>query len=370
MKDYYRVLGVERKATLAEIKKAYRKLARKHHPDLNPGDKAAEQRFKEITEAYEVLKDPQKRKQYDTFGRVGPEADARRPGGGFRGFDFNSGGSGSFGDIFETIFGGMGGFSGRQGREAASSRPVPGEDLNYSITLSFMDAINGIETPIQLTRRIPCGVCKGSGSAPGSSRTICPDCRGTGQVQRQTGFMTFASPCARCGGSGSLSGTPCSHCGGDGRVETLSRFRVRIPAGVDTGSRVRLAGKGNAGRHGGPPGDLIITIQVTPHPFFRRNGNDLEMQLPITYTEAALGAKVPVPTLSGTTLLKIPPGIQSGSRLRLKNKGIQSPRGNVRGDMIVEVQIAPPPTKDIEIRRLLKQLEEMAAYNPREGLGV
>ncbi len=369
MKDYYHVLGVERKATLAEIKKAYRKLARKHHPDLNPGDKAAEQRFKEITEAYEVLKDPQKRKQYDTFGRVGPDTEAQGPGGGFRGFDFNAGG-GSFGDVFETIFGGMGGFSGRRSRDAAASRPSQGEDLHYSITLSFMDAINGIETPIQLTRRVVCDVCKGSGTAPGSGRTVCPDCRGTGQVQRQTGFMNFSSPCPRCGGTGSLSGTPCSRCGGDGRIETVSRFRVRIPPGVDTGSKVRLAGKGNAGRHGGPVGDLIITIQVTPHAFFRRNGNDLEMQLPVTYTEAALGAKVPVPTLSGPTLLKIPPGIQSGRRLRLKHKGIESPRARVRGDMIVEIQIVPPPTKDIEVRRLLKQLDGMAAYNPREGLGV
>jgi len=370
MKDFYRVLGVERKATLAEIKKAYRKLARKHHPDLNPGDKAAEQRFKEITEAYEVLKDPQKRKQYDTFGRVGPEAGKQPPGGGFRGFDFNAGGSGSFGDIFETIFGGMGAGAGRRRRETSATRPVRGEDLHYSITLSFLDAINGIETPIQLARRVPCDVCKGSGTAPGSNRIACPDCRGTGQVQRQTGFMTFASPCPRCGGSGSLSGDSCSRCGGDGRVEKVSRFRVRIPPGVDEGSKVRLAGKGNSGRHGGSPGDLIITIQVTPHPYFRRHGNDLEMQLPVTFTEAALGAKVPVPTLNGTTLLKIPPGIQSGRRLRLKGKGIQSPRGHARGDMLVEIQIAPPPTKDIEVRRLLNQLEEMAAYNPREGLGV
>jgi len=368
MKDYYHVLGVERKATLAEIKKAYRKKARKHHPDLNPGDKAAEQHFKEITEAYEVLKDPQKRKQYDTFGRVGPDAGAQRPGSGFRGFDFNAG-SGSFGDVFETIFGGMGGFSGRR-RKAEASKPVRGEDLRYSITLSFLDAINGIETPVQLTRRIPCENCKGSGTNPGSSRRVCPDCHGSGQVQRQTGFMNFASPCPRCGGSGSLSGDPCSRCGGDGRVEKVSRFRVRIPPGVDNGSRVRLAGKGNAGRHGGSAGDLIITIQVTQHPFYRRNGNDLELELPVTYSEAALGAKVPVPTLDGTTLLKIPPGIQSGSRMRLKGKGIQAPRGRARGDMIVEIQIAPPPTKDIEIRRLLKELDEKAEYNPREGLGV
>lgn len=182
--------------------------------------------------------------------------------------------------------------------------------------------------------------------------------------------MNFASPCPRCGGSGSLSGDPCSRCGGDGRVEKVSRFRVRIPPGVDNGSRVRLAGKGNAGRHGGSAGDLIITIQVTQHPFYRRHGNDLEMDLPVTYSEAALGAKVPVPTLDGTTLLKIPPGIQSGSRMRLKGKGIQAPRGRARGDMIVEIQIAPPPTKDIEIRRLLKELDEKAEYNPREGLGV
>ena len=370
MKDYYRVLGVERSASLAEIKKAYRKLARKYHPDLNPGDDSAEQRFKEITESYEVLKDPEKRKQFDTFGHVGANMGGKRPGGGFQGFDFNAQGAGSFGEIFETIFGGKGGgFTGGR-REPPTSRPQRGEDLLYSITLSFLDAINGIETPIQLTRRSLCTQCKGKGVAPGSKRTVCATCQGTGQVQRQTGFMNFASPCPHCGGTGSLPGTPCSACGGDGRRDQVSRFKVRIPAGVDNGSKVRIAGKGNAGSHGGPPGDLIITLQVTPHPFFRRQGTSLELRLPVTFTEAALGAKVPVPTLNGTTMIKIPPGIQSGRKLRLKGKGIPSPKSAGRGDMFVEIQITPPPTKDLAVRKLLKELEASAEYNPREELGV
>jgi len=365
MKDYYQILEVNRNASLSEIKKAYRKLARKYHPDLNPGDKQAEQRFKEITEAYEVLKDPKKKKQYDTYGSVGGQFKNGRNFSNFEGFDFNAPGSSSFGDIFETIFGG--GFQGRT--KARPNRPERGEDLHYRINLSFVDAAKGIETPIQVVRKDRCGTCGGKGVHPGSSKTVCPVCQGSGKVQRQSGFMKFASPCTQCGGSGYLPGKPCATCGGDGRIDRVTRIRARIPAGVDDQSKVRLAGKGNAGRFGGPPGDLIITIQVTPHAFFKRRGQDLEILLPITYSEAALGAKVEVPTLDGHTLLKVPPAVPSGRKLRLKGKGVVNPKTKARGDMIVEIKIVPPPTKDLEIRELLRKIEKIAPYDPRENLG-
>ena len=362
MKDYYEIMGVGRNASLSEIKKAYRKLARKHHPDLNPGDKNAEQQFKEISEAYEVLKDPKKRKQYDMFGQVG--ADFHNAGSNFAGFDFNSTGTSSFGDIFETIFGG--GFGGQR-PSAQTRKKARGEDLMYSMTLGFLDAISGLETPIQISRKEICKTCSGQGIEPGSNSTTCPHCNGNGRIQRQTGFMKFASPCPHCGGAGLLPGSSCNACGGDGRIENVTRIKVTIPEGVDNNSKVRIPGKGNAGKFGGPSGDLIITINVTPHPIFKRKDTNIEMQLPVTYSEAALGAKVEVPTLEGSTLLKIPPGICSGRKLRLKGKGVANPKTKARGDIIVEIKIIPPSTKDIEVRELLQKIEQIAPYNPREG---
>jgi molecular chaperone DnaJ len=366
MNDYYKTLGVSKKATLSDIKKAYRKLARKYHPDLNPGDKISESKFKEITEAYEVLKDPEKRKQYDMFGSVkGNFRPGGRGGSPFEGFDFSRSGSSSFGDIFQTIFG-SGGYS--QAQEREQRRPMQGEDLLYSINLSFMDAAHGIETPIQLNRKEPCTVCGGKGIERNSPRVTCPQCRGTGKIQKQTGFMKFASPCPQCGGSGQVPGKSCGPCGGEGRIDKVGKMRVRIPAGVDNDSKVKLSGKGNTGRFGGPPGDLIISIKVSEHKFLKRKGAILEIALPITYMEAALGAKVEVPTLDGSTLLKIPPGTSSGQKLRLKGKGVINPKSKSRGDMIVEIKIVPPPTKDIEVRRLLQKIEKKAPYNPREDM--
>lgn len=366
MSDYYNTLGVSKKASLTEIKKNYRKLARKYHPDLNPGDKASEKKFKEITEAYEVLKDPDKRKQYDTFGSVGP---SYRTGGkgatGFEGFDFTTTGANSFGDIFETIFGGGGGFSRGKSR---GSRPEKGEDLHYSINLSFLDAANGIETPIQVVRKETCPTCDAKGVAQDSSQVPCPVCKGTGRIQKQTGFMKFASVCTNCEGSGYLPGKQCRDCDGDGRSDKVTKIRVRIPAGVDDSSKVRIPAKGNAGRFGGKPGDLIITINVSPHKFFKRNGSNLEILLPLTYHEAAMGAKIEVPTLDGTTLLKIPPGTSSGQKMRLKGKGIVNPKTKTHGDMIIETKIVPPPTTDIEVRRLLGKIEKKAPYDPRKDL--
>jgi molecular chaperone DnaJ len=368
MKDFYQILGVNKNASIADIKKAYRKLARKYHPDLNPGDKVAEQRFKEINEAHETLKDPDKKKQYDLYGslgaRGGPAEGGARRNGNFEGFDFNSPGNSSFGDIFETIFGNVAGSRSAGGRR--SRRPEPGEDLLYSINLNFMDAAKGIETPIQISHKQPCPTCRGKGLDSNSGQSTCPVCHGQGRVQKQTGFMKFGSVCPNCGGSGVLPGAPCPACGGDGRVEKVSRLRVKIPAGVDNESKVRIPGKGNAGRNGGPEGDLIITIHVTPHKFFRRSGQDLEMTLPVTYAEAALGAKVEIPTLDGSSLFKIPPGTLSGQKLRLKGKGIVNPKTRSEGDLLVEIRIVPPSTKDLKVRELLKEVERIAPYNPRE----
>ncbi|MCP5105283.1 MAG: molecular chaperone DnaJ [bacterium] len=364
MNDYYKTLGVSRKASLTEIKKAYRKLARKYHPDLNPGDKASEKKFKEITEAYEVLRDPKKRNQYDTFGSVGGNF---RTGGrtptGFDGFDFNTTGSSSFGDIFETVFGGT-----HARTKHRTHRAERGEDLHYSINLSFLDAAVGIETPIQVTRKEACVSCKGKGVEKNSSRETCPVCSGSGRVQKQTGFMKFASVCSKCGGTGHLPGKQCRVCDGDGRSDKVTKIRVRIPAGVDDTSKVRINGKGNAGRYGGPAGDLIITINVSAHKFFKRNGANLEITLPVTYLEAAMGAKVEVPTLDGKTILKIPPATSSGQKMRLRGKGIINPKTKVKGDMVIDIKIVPPPTTDLEVRRLLKKIEKKAPYNPRKDL--
>jgi molecular chaperone DnaJ len=366
MTDYYRTLGISKKASLSEIKKAYRKLARKYHPDLNPGDKTAEMKFKEITEAYEVMKDPEKRKQYDTFGTVGRNFRTGRGAPGFEGFDFTTKGASTFGDIFETFFGGGGAFSHAQNKQ--QRRAEQGEDLRYSINLNFMDAAKGIETPIQLVRKEVCSSCGGKGIERNSSRVTCPRCNGSGKINKQTSFMRFSSVCNGCGGSGHLPGKNCGTCGGEGRVDKVSKIRVRIPAGVDNNSKVRISGKGNAGRFGGPAGDLIISINVTDHKFFKRNGPNLEILLPVTYMEAAMGAKIEVPTLEGSTLVKVPPGTSSGQKLRLKGKGVTDPKSRGTGDMIVEIKIVPPPTKDLEVRHLLQKIEKKAPYNPREDM--
>jgi molecular chaperone DnaJ len=368
MKDYYEILGVSRNASINDIKKAYRKLARKYHPDLNPGDKGAEQKFKEMNEAHETLKDPEKKKQYDLYGSLGAHGPGPGPGGpgrggNFEGFDFSTSGNSSFGDIFETIFGNMGDAPPQAGRRPR--RAERGEDLLYSMNLNFMDAANGIETTIQVGHKQACAACKGKGIDAGSKQSACPTCNGRGRVQKQTGFMKFGSICPSCGGSGVLPGAPCRACGGDGRVEVTARLRVRIPAGVDNDSKVRIAGKGNAGRNGGDPGDLIIAIQVTPHKLFRRSGLDLEIALPVTYAEAALGAKIEIPTLDGTSLFKVPPGTASGQKLRLKGKGIASPKTGESGDLYVEIRIVPPSTKDLKVRELLKEIEQVAPYDPR-----
>ncbi|MBC7361191.1 MAG: molecular chaperone DnaJ [Candidatus Aminicenantes bacterium] len=370
-KDYYEILGVPRTASLSEIKKAYRKLARKYHPDLNPGDKSAEAKFKEIQEAYSVLSDPKKRAQYDQFGFVGDFGAGAGAGtgtgqspftGGFEGFDFSEYGTSSFRDFFENLFGGF--------REERRPGPQRGEDLNYSMTISFADAINGLQTRIKVNRLVPCPVCGGSGYASLGGDRVCPDCGGRGRTYVQKGFMKFSSTCPTCLGTGRVSGQVCSNCRGEGRVQGSETITVRIPKGVDSGSKVRIPGKGNAGINGGPAGDLYINLEVTPHPLFRREGSNIYLKVPITVPEATLGAKIEVPTIYGERkTIRIPPGTKSGQKFRIKGEGAPVVGRNSRGDMYVEVTIVPPSYVDQRVRELMKELEKFYEANPRSNLG-
>jgi molecular chaperone DnaJ len=366
-KDYYDILGVSRNASVVEIKKAYRKLARKYHPDLNPGDKSAEAKFKEIQGAYSVLSDAKKKSQYDQFGFAGdvpPGAGGPqgRPGG-FEGFDFSDAEAPNFRDFFENLFGG-----GMPGQGAV--RPERGEDLHYTMSIGFEDAINGVQTRIRLNRLVACPACEGRGSVSRGGAKTCPACGGTGRSQVQQGFMKFSSVCPTCKGSGKSAGEACRECTGEGLARKSELISVRIPPGVDAGSKVRIAGKGNAGRSGGPPGDLFILIEVTPHPLFRREGADIHVKLPITVPEATLGAKIEVPTLAGKETIRIPPGTKSGQKFRLKDRGAVRPGRKTRGDEYVEVSIVPPPFEDQRVRELMKELEKLSGPNPRESMGA
>ncbi len=367
-RDYYEILGVGRSASDAEIKKAYRRLARKHHPDLNPNDKAAEAKFKEISAAYEVLSDPKKKARYDQFGFAGerPPADGGPGGGdyasgGFEGFDFSDFGGGSFRDLFQNIFGGA------AARAAAAAGPERGEDLLYTMKVGFEDAVRGVQTKIRLNRRAACPACGGSGSKSGEAKT-CPTCRGSGKAFQQRGYMKFSGVCPACGGRGTVAGRDCGDCRGQGTREITETINVRIPAGVDTGSKVRIPRKGHAGLGGGPPGDLYIQIETLPHPLFRREGMSLHVKVPITVPEATLGAKIDVPTLDGPAVIRIPPGTKSGQRFRLKGKGAPQPGARIRGDEFVEVMIVPPPFGDERVRDLMKKLEPLYGGSPRAGM--
>ena len=364
-KDYYKILEVDRKATQAEIKKAYRKLARKYHPDLNPGDKAAEAKFKEIQEAYSVLSNPNKRGQYDQFGFVGDKP----PGGsqyqtytsGFEGFDFSGFGSSSFRDFFENIFGST--------AQRAQPQVQRGEDLLYTMKVGFMDAIHGLKTRIKLSRMAACSTCQGQGFIQRGGQHACLSCGGSGQKILQRGAMRFSTTCPSCGGTGKTPGQECPTCHGQGLIQRTELISVRIPGGVNTGSKVRIPGKGNAGRGGGPTGDLFITIEVDPHPVFKREGSNIYVKIPITVPEATLGARIEVPTLYGNTTIKIPPGTKSGQKLRLKDKGAPIPGKKNRGEQFVEISIVPPPFNDERIRELMKELENLYPENPREKMG-
>ncbi|MGD0955425.1 MAG: molecular chaperone DnaJ [Candidatus Acidiferrales bacterium] len=375
--DYYELLGVPRKAPVKEIRAAYRKLARKYHPDLNPGDKSAEEKFKQIQEAYEVLSDTKKRQMYDEFGFNAPGPGGMPPPGAgyggvspedvhfdFGGFDFGggsgAGGGTSFRDVFSQFFRGATAAQAEQERE-------PGTDLEYQIDITFAEAMHGTVKKLSFTRLDVCNVCHGAGFAPGDEK-VCPTCNGTGQVTQVSGKMRFQITCSRCGGRGKLR-TICRNCGGEGRVQRTETLDVRIPPGAYTGSRVRVAGRGNAGMHGAPPGDLYIITNVKPHPFFERRGDDLYTVVPVTVSEASLGAKVEVPTIDGRAQVRIPPGTNSGKKLRLREKGAPSARHpGKRGDQIVEVQVVVPKPEDERVRNLLRELSKIDHEDPRREI--
>lgn len=370
--DLYKVLGVGKKASSDEIKKAYKRLARKYHPDLNPGDHKAEEQFKRISEAYATLSDPQKRAQYDKFGTLFGEGQSA-PGYGsnvnfdFDGFDFSNVGGSSFGDIFSDLFGAFRGGRKSRTQTTESRAPERGQDIIYPINIGFMDAIRGISTEIQIDRNVNCTACAGLGSVSSSSAQECPDCKGSGQVNRSRGYMRFSSLCNTCSGKGVLQ-PPCSACDGRGKIRNSERIRVSIPAGVDSGSKVRVAGKGHAGSAGGNDGDLYLTVNVAEHPIFKREGHNIRLLAPITFTEAALGTRIEVPTVDGVANMKIPQGTQSGQIFRLREKGAPSLRGGARGDQLVEVRVIVPPIRDERSKEILRELEKLNPRNPREDL--
>lgn len=373
--DYYKILGVKRSATQDEIRKAYRRLARKHHPDVNPGDKSAEDKFKQLSEAYDVLSDPKKREVYDQYGSYSENMRDAARGAGTGGFDFGGfdwssfaggaagGGGTSFKDIFSELFS-----SGGRTTTQTRSQTQRGADIEVPLALSFEEAINGLTTNISVRRSDPCARCGGTGEAA-SGQITCPTCKGVGKVSAMGGRMRFDQPCPDCHGTGKRR-QPCAECHGKGVIPKTQTVRVPIPAGVDTGSRVRVAGKGEAGVGGAPSGDLYIITNVSPHPVFTRKGDNIYCSIPITLPEAALGAKIEVPTVSGKAQLRIPPGTQSGQRFRLREKGAPSLRGSTRGDQYVEVKIVFPKIIDEDSKELLRQFARRNPENPRVALGL
>jgi len=398
-KDYYGVLGVKKNASAEDIRKAFRKLARKYHPDVNPGDKKAEEKFKDLSEANDVLSDPKKRKIYDQLGfysdNIDPAAaEAYARGGGFGaggfgggpapgagpggpgfdfgGFDFSdfasgagrqagAGGAGGFRDIFSSIFGG-----GRGAGPGVEHAPQRGTDLEYQVNIGFWDAIRGAVMKLNITRLDACGNCGGKGTvgAPGT----CPQCGGSGQTSQTSGRMKFNTPCPRCGGSGKAQNL-CAACHGEGVVQKTEPMEVRVKAGTRDGQRIRIAGKGNAGANGGQPGDLYIIIRIGEHPVFRRESDDIYVTVPVTAMEAALGAKIDVPTIDGRSQLRVPPGTQSGQKLRLREKGVPSAtKEGLRGDEIVEVKIVVPEARDLKARELWQELQKLNPQDPRSEL--
>lgn len=377
--DYYKLLGVSRTASADDIRKAYRRLARKYHPDVNPGDKAAEEKFKQISEANDVLSDPKKREVYDKFGSYSEsmrDAAGRGQAGGGVDFDWSNiftgggaaaggagaSGGGSFRDIFGDLFGGA--------RAGTQTRPQAqrGADIEVPLAISFEDAINGLTTNINVNRSEPCARCNGTGET-GTTQVTCTTCNGTGKISAGGGFLRFDQGCPDCGGTGKRR-QPCAVCQGRGAVPKSETVKVRIPAGVDTGSRVRVVGKGQAGALGAPAGDLFIITNVATHRIFTRKGDNIYCTVPITVPEAALGAKIEVPTVSGKAQLRIPPGTQSGQRFRLRERGAPSLRGNTRGDQYVDVKIVLPKLVDEESKDLLREFAKRNTVNPRVEMGL
>jgi molecular chaperone DnaJ len=381
-KDYYQTLGVKKDATADEIKKSYRRLARKFHPDVNPNDKASEDKFKEVQEAYDILSDEKKRKVFDRFGYYADNLDINSPFGGssagqgggfdFSGFDFNqsqtSGSSSSFKDLFSDLFSG-GGSSARAQPEPPRVQPRKGGDIEIPLALSFEESVTGLTTNLTVNRSEQCSRCQGAGDT-GGPVVACTTCRGAGQVSRTGGSLQFSKPCGDCEGTGRRR-TPCSLCNGKGVTPKTEQVKIRIPAGVDTGSRVRMSGKGHGGRLGAQPGDLFILTNVGKHKHFTRKGDNIYVTVPITVAEAALGAKIEVPTVEGKAQLKIPSGTQSAQKFRLSQRGVPSLRNQeLRGDQFIEVQITLPRVISEETKEILKQFEKANPENPRKVMGL
>ena len=357
MADYYDTLGVKKGASEEEIKKAYRKLARKWHPDANPGDAQAEERFKQIQEAYSVLSDPEKRKQFDSGGMFGFGAGAGP--GGFR-FDPSSvrGGMGGLGDILSDLF----------NRGGGRSAQATGRDLETEVQLSFAQAVNGTDVSVTVPGDAPCPTCHGSGAKPGTAPKTCPNCQGRGIETQGQGMFSLSAPCSMCGGRGSVIETPCETCGGRGLTDQVQRYRVKIPAGVREGSRIRLAGKGEAGMNGGPAGDLYVVTRVAPSPVFKRSGDHLEVEVPITIVEAVRGGTVEVPTLEGTKKIRVPAGTTDGAVQRLRGEGPAKLSGSGRGDLHYRFRVQIPKSLTDEQRAAIDQLSEVMNGNPRAEL--
>jgi molecular chaperone DnaJ len=361
MASPYETLGVAKNASADEIRKAYRKLAREYHPDRNPGDNGAEERFKAVQAAYDILSDPEKREAYDRFGAAGargfPGGAGPDTGGGIRFEEFDLG---SLGDLFGGMFGG-----GRRGA-ANARRPVRGEDLEAHVRISFEDSLNGVQVRVPVDAESVCSVCLGTGAEPGTAPVVCPQCGGQGVVSDSQGLFAFSQPCPRCRGNGTIIEKPCKRCHGSGRERTRKQYSVKIPAGAKSGTRVRLKGKGEPGRNGGPAGDLFVVVEVDPSPLFERRGTDLVLEVPVTFAEAALGASVQIPTPEGPVSLKIPAGTESGKLLRVKDRGAPHIRGSGRGDLLARVKVSVPKKLTKAEKEALEGYQKVSRENPRE----
>lgn len=363
-RDYYEVLGVERGADPKEIKKAYRRLAQKYHPDRNPDDETSAEKFREVSEAYEILTDSEKRAAYDQFGHAGVDGQA----GGFGGGGFGGAGAGGFGDIFGDVFGDI--FGGGGGRRHPNA-PQRGSDLRYNLELDLEDAVSGTTVDIRVPRHVECGHCDGSGAEPGSSKETCPTCQGMGQVRMQQGFFAVQQTCPTCHGRGESIKVPCRKCHGEGRVRETRTLSVKIPAGVDTGDRIRLNGEGEAGANGGPSGDLYVQVAIKAHPIFERDGRNLHCEVPINFVDAALGGELEVPTLEGRVKLKIPAETQTDRLFRLRGKGVKPVRGGPAGDLLCKVVLETPVNltdhqKDL-LHRFQESLGEGNSHSPKKS---
>ena len=355
----YEVLGVPKNASEDDLKKAYRKLARENHPDRNPGDNGAEERFKEVQGAYDVLSDAEKRKAYDAYGEAGARGFPGGAGPDLGGMRFEEFDLGNLGDILGGMFGGA-------GRRSSNRQPVRGNDLETHVRISFEDSLEGAQVRVPVEVETACSVCHGTGAEPGTAPVVCPTCGGRGVVSEAQGLFAFSQPCPTCRGNGTIVETPCKHCRGTGRERATKRYSVKIPAGAKSGTKVRLKGKGEAGYNSGPAGDLFVVVEVEPSPLFERRGSDLVLDVPVTYAEAALGAAVQIPTPSGPVSLKIPSGTESGKLLRVKGRGVPRLKGSGRGDLLARVQVTVPKKLTKAERDALEDYQKVSREEPRE----